>query len=237
MTYDRADFQRLNTKLRATLLSQEDGDPLSCRLHDAPFSHGMLSIEFENGEELDFHAAEACNIANVIKSIERILSLPRSNVACNELSEVLLLRLDVLREYVCTAAKRSGQRSSYSESEPDRVIRRWAGFLKHPSDYLFAHRCLPSWDLIAEEPSIEIDCEFLAAWDRLRPNERDQRKSDLAHQLVSVKLPDVAKIEAFLESSAAHLVSLIDASFVELMASASDEGQSGTRHTACGNLG
>lgn len=212
MTYDRADFQRLKTKLRETLRSPTSGEPLSCQLHDAPFSHGMLGFEFEDGEVGLSHVAEACNIASVIMSIERILGVPRSNIACKELSEVLLLRLDVLREYVCTAAKRS-PKGRYSESEADQVIRRWAGFLKHPSDYVFAHSCFSSWELPPESPLIEIDCAFLATWDslRLNQNQRDQKKRDLAHQLVSVKLPDVTKIEAFFESSANHLISLIDA--------------------------
>ncbi|CDZ31171.1 Hypothetical protein NGAL_HAMBI490_60500 [Neorhizobium galegae bv. officinalis] len=212
MTYARADFRRLLATLRGTLITRE-GEPLSCALHDAEHSHGLLTLVLPDGKLLPLHVAEACNIADVIKSVERILNMPRSNVACSELSEVLLLRLDVLREYIAAAVKRHDG-LSYTETEADRVIRRWAGFLKHPSDYVFAHRCLASWELSFDPPAIQIDCAFLAAWDAFRPAERDQKKSDLAHQVVEVELPEVAKIEAFFQSSAKHVGDLIRVSLL-----------------------
>jgi len=147
----------------------------------------------------------------VIKSIERILSLPRSNVACEEMSEVLLLRLDVLREYLVAAIKRQ-EGATYMETEADRVIRRWAGFLKHPSDFVFAHSCLSSWEIFFDPAPVDIDCAFLANWDGLKPYERDQKKSDLAHSIVRVQLPQVSKIEAFFESAMNHLQNLVTAS-------------------------
>ncbi|TBD43456.1 MULTISPECIES: hypothetical protein [Rhizobium] len=209
MAYEKADFQRLKARLSETL-TDDTGDPLSCLLHEAPHSHGLLNLSFGDGERGFSHVAEACNIANVITSIERILSLPRSNIACEEMAEVLLLRLDVLREYIYTANKRS-QSVQYAETEADRVIRRWAGFLKHPSDYVFAHSCFSDLEISFDPPAIDIDCAFLASWDSLKIGERDQRKAELAHQLVIVRLPEIGKIEAFFKSSADHLKLLIAA--------------------------
>ncbi|TBG84492.1 hypothetical protein ELG69_10420 [Rhizobium leguminosarum] len=209
MAYGKADFRRLKVILCETL-TDDNGDPLSCLLHESPHSHGLLNLSFCGGEHEFHHVAEACNIANVITSIERILSLPRSNIACQEMAEVLLLRLDVLREYICTAIKRS-ETSHYSETEADRAIRRWAGFLKHPSDYVFAHGCFSDLEMSFDPPAIEIDCAFLTSWDSLKIGERDQRKSDLAHRLVIVRLPGIDKIEAFFKSSADHLKDLIAA--------------------------
>ncbi|WP_029618004.1 hypothetical protein [Pseudorhizobium marinum] len=137
MAYNRADFPRLKASLSETL-TDDIGDPLSCLLHETPHSNDLLNLSFGDAEHEFYHVAEACNIASVIASIKRILSLPRSNLACEEMAEVLLLRLDVLREYICTAIKRS-QSVQYAETEADRVIRRWAGFLKHPND-LVSHK-------------------------------------------------------------------------------------------------
>ncbi|TBC98940.1 hypothetical protein ELH24_09770 [Rhizobium ruizarguesonis] len=213
MAYGKADFRRLKIILCETL-TDDTGDPLSCLLHETPHSHGLLNLSFCGGEHEFHHVAEACNIANVITSIERILSLPRSNIACQEMAEVLLLRLDVLREYICTAIKRS-ESSHYSETEADRAIRRWAGFLKHPSNYVFAHSCFSDLEVSFDPPAIEIDCDFLASWDSLKIGERDQRKSELAHRLVIVRLPETGKIEAFFKSSADHLKHLIAANSKE----------------------
>ncbi len=209
MPYNKADFLRLREAFRNSLVA--DGEPISCRLHDADNSHGLLTLVMPDGEHLPLHVAEACNIANVIKSIERILSLPRSNVACEEMSEVLLLRLDVLREYLVAAIKRQ-EGATYMETEADRVIRRWAGFLKHPSDFVFAHSCLSSWEISFDPAPIDIDCAFLANWDDLKPYERDRKKSDLAHSIVRVQLPQVSKVESFFQSSAKHLQELLTVS-------------------------
>lgn len=209
MAYDKADFQRLKVTL-SEILTDDTGEPLSCLLHETPHSHGLLNLKFGDGEDEFLHVAEACNIASIITSIKRILSLPRSNVACEEMAEVLLLRLDVLREFICTAIKRS-ESVQYAETEADRVIRRWAGFLKHPSDYVFAHSCFSDLEIPFDPPAIEIDCSFLANWDRLSISERDQRKSELAHRLVIVRLPETRKIESFFKSSGDHLKQLIAA--------------------------
>lgn len=208
--YNRADFRRLLAKLDASLIAPESG-PLSCLLHEAPYSHGLVNVSFTQSDYHFPHAAEACNIASVIGSIRRILSLPRSNVACEEMAQVLLLRLDVLREYISAAIKRS-QRVRYLETSAELCIRRWAGFLKHPSDYVFACTCFTDLDAVFDPPAVEIDCEFLAAWDRFNPAERDKRKRDLAHRMVSVRMPEVEKIEVFFEASAIHLQQLVEAS-------------------------
>ncbi|MEI3807600.1 hypothetical protein V6R85_24060 [Agrobacterium sp. CCNWLW32] len=209
MVYNKADFRILKDKFSQSLVTQY-GEPLSCELYGASFSHGALAIETQHGDAHEIHVAEACNIAAVISSIGRILSLPRSDIACEEMSEVLLLRLDVLREYIRSAVETSHE-GAYTESNADMTIKRWAGFLKHPSDYVFAHRCLSSPEVTYEPPTIEIDCAFLTAWDKLKRGERDQKKSDLAHRVVSVKLPDVGKIEAFFSSCADHINKLIAA--------------------------
>lgn len=209
MAYNKADFLRLREVFRDSLVA--NGEPISCRLHEADNSHGLLTLVMPDGEHLPLHVAEACNIASVIKSIERILCLPRSNVACEEMTEVLLLRLDVLREYMVAAIRRQ-EGAIYMETEADRVIRRWAGFLKHPSDFVFAHSCLSSWEISFDPAPIDIDCAFLATWDGLKPHERDRKKSDLAHSIVRVKLPHLSKIEEFFESSKKHLQDLVTAS-------------------------
>lgn len=212
MTYTKADFRILKDKLNQSLVAQ-NGEPLSCELYGVSFAHGALSIESEQGDVHEIHVAEACNIAAVISSIGRILSLPRSDIACEEMSEVLLLRLDVLREYIRATIETALK--SYAETDDDKMVRRWAGFLKHPYEYVFAHRCLSSSGAIFDPPAIEIDCAFLTAWDKITPKERDKRKADLANQIVSVKLPSVAKIAAFFDSSANHINKLIAANTLQ----------------------
>ncbi len=212
VAYTKTDFVKLRSSLREKLIG-EDNEPLSCQLYDAPSSKGSLSLEFEDGSSELFHVAEACNIAKVIASVDRILSLPRSNIACEELSEVLLLRLDVLREYVETTFKNT-HGGQYKQTEADKVIRRWAGFLKHPCDYVFAHRCSP-WELEFDEPTIEINCDFLASWDTFNSKVRDEKKSELANQAVSVTLPETLKLDAFFHSTADHLRKLIALNSIE----------------------
>ncbi len=126
------------------------------------------------------------------------------------MSEILILRLDVLREHI-RATLDTTHKASFSETDPDKMIRRWAGFLKHPFDYVFAHRCLTSDGTTYDPPAIEIDCAFLTSWDSLKPRERDQKKTDLKNQIVTVRLPDVSKLEAFFISSADHIEKLIAA--------------------------
>jgi len=210
MAYNKSDFRTLHSALRNTLIAN-DGQPLSCLLHDMDHPHGLITLQLPDGAFEPLHVAEACNIANVIKSVERILTLPRSNIACQEMTEVLLLRLDVLREYLLAAIRRYDG-LSYLETEADRAVRRWAGFLKHPSDFVFAHSCLSAWEISFDPSPINIDCAFLASWDGLKAHERDNKKSDLAHGIVRVQLPDVRKIEAFFQSSAKHLQDLLTAS-------------------------
>lgn len=188
----------------------ENDEPLSCVLYEAPSLHGALIVQFEDGAEDEYHVAEACNIATVINSVSRILSLPRSEIACEEMTEVLLLRLDVLREYI-RATFEISHAGHYSETDSDKMIRRWAGFLKHPSDYVFAHRCLSSEGATFEPPVIDIDCDFLSRWDNLKLKERDRMKADLRSQIVTVRLPAVPKLEEFFISCAAHLNKLIAA--------------------------
>ncbi len=212
MSFSLKDFRDLKVSFQDTLCTR-NGEALSCQLYDCAHATGSLSLVFD-GVEVEFnHVAEACNIANVIGSIVRLLSLPRSNVACQELSEILLLRLDVLREYIQAAVK-GAETCHYQPSEADKVIQRWAGFLKHPSKYVFAHQCFADWELALMPDVIEIDSEFLGKWEGLSNAERDKRKAGLAHCVVSVNLPDVQLVREFFTSCAGHLDSLIQASAV-----------------------
>lgn len=186
-------------------LKIESGEPLSCQLYECSSAAEVFSINDGAGDFLDFHVAEACNIAGLIASIERILSLPKSNVACNEMSEIFLLSLDVLREYI-RAAVAVGQ---YYESEADKTIRAWAGFIKHPKDYVFAHRCLSDIYVGTSSQSATITSRFLKSWDGLTTREKDAKKSDLAHRLVFVEFPSVDEISDFFDSCAVHLQALI----------------------------
>lgn len=207
MGYSKNDYKRLKESFRAALID-ESGQPLSCQLHEHRGATGRISLFSASGDEIASHVAEACNIADVISSIDRLLKIPRSEIACEELSETLLLRFDVLREYIYAAFKLSPQ-NEYKESNSDLIIRRWAGFLKHPSEYVFAHRCLSSWNIDFEEPPICIDTNFLAQWDGLKPKEKDRKKAALANKVVLVEIPPISDIEPFFLSCADHLKSLL----------------------------
>lgn len=208
MGYSKSDFKRLREQFRMALMD-DNGEPLSCRLHEHQSATGRITLVSDNGDELFSHVAEACNIADVISSIDRLLSLPRSEIACGELSETVLLRLDVLREYVSSAFKISSE-NQYTETAADLLIRRWAGFLKHPSEFVFAHRCLSDLDVSFVEPPIIINTDFLAQWDGLRIREKDKKKSELANAIVTVDLPSIGDIEPFFSASAKHLKRLLE---------------------------
>lgn len=200
MSYSLNDFQELRKRLIETLKSQS-GESISCRLYEAPRPNGALSLVDENGDEIQYHVAEACNISGIIISLERILSLPRSNVACEELSEVFLLTLDVLRENIRDASASD----CYQATDADSNIKSWAGFIKHPKDYVFAHRCLSDIYPDLTPPAVVIDSNFLKSWNGLSYRERDARKTELANCIVSVRVPSVVELCDFFESCAAHL--------------------------------
>lgn len=208
MGYSRQEFTMLREQFRVTLMS-DDGDPLSCQLHEHKGATGRIALVSDSGDEITSHVAEACNIAEVICSVDRLFSLPRSEIACEELSETVLLRLDVLREYISSAFKNSPH-NHYHETDADLLIRPWAGFLKHPSEYVFAHRCLSSWDIDFDEAPISINTDFLAQWDGLKTREKDKKKSELANEIVSVELPPVSDIESFFKACESHLKCLLN---------------------------
>nr|WP_321524906.1 hypothetical protein [uncultured Cohaesibacter sp.] len=207
MGYSKSDFKHLQKQFRIMLID-DNGEPLSCQLHEHHGATGRITILSDTGHELTSHVAEACNIANVISSIDRLLSLPRSEIACEELSETVLLRLDVLREYISSAFKIASH-NHYDETAADLLIRRWAGFLKHPSEFVFAHRCLSDWDIDFDKPPIIINTDFLAQWDGLKIREKDRKKSELANAIVTVDLPPIGDIEPFFSASAMHLKRLL----------------------------
>lgn len=208
MGYSKCEFKQLRELFQVALID-DNGEPLSCQLHEHPEATGRISFVSDTGTEIVSHVAEACNIADIISSIDRLLSMPRSEIACEELSETMLLRLDVLREYISSAFKNS-QRNQYQESDADLLIRRWAGFLKHPSEYVFAHRCLSSWGVNFDKPPICINTNFLAQWDELKPKQKDRKKSELANEVVSVELPSANDIEPFFTACADHLKCLLN---------------------------
>jgi hypothetical protein len=204
LAYNLGNFQELRKLLNETL-RDEFGAPISCRLYDAPDSNGAIALIDDTEEVIDFHIAEACNIAALVNSLERVLSLPRSNVACNELSEVLLLTLDVLRENIRDASASD----RYQETEADKNIRSWAGFIKHPKDYVFAHRCFSEIYPPTTPTTVLIDSSFLKNWSGLNSRERDAKKNDLANRIVAVEMPSVCEISDFFNSCAGHLTKLV----------------------------
>ncbi|QFQ87303.1 hypothetical protein F8A10_07630 [Paracoccus kondratievae] len=206
MTYGLKEFSELH-KLLKEKLTDERGDPLSCRLYECAGARGSIDLVDENGCKIDHHIAEACNIAGQIKSLRRLLSLPRSHVACADLSEVFLINLDVLRTHI-RAASASDR---YQESEADAVIRRWAGFLKHPCDYVFAHKCLFRDYPDTDPPTITITSSFLKEWDGLNGTQKDRKKAELANRIVAVQLPTIDELSSFFDACASHLTALVDA--------------------------
>lgn len=205
MVYKLEDFAELRKRLTRALKDQH-GEPLSCRFYDCDGTADLIHIMADTDSVIGTHIAEACNIAGLIAAVERVLSLPKSNVACAELSEIFLLSLDVLREYIRAAS--SADR--YQETEADLAIRAWAGFIKHPKDYIFAHRCLSDIQSEADSLKATINTSFLKSWDGLRKHEKDANKADLAHRIVTVELPSVDEISDFFNSCGTHLQSLVN---------------------------
>lgn len=209
MGFSLQDFRDLKAHFQETLYTR-NGEAVSCQLYGCTNATGSLSLVYDGFEDEHLHVAEACNIASVIGSIIRLLSLPRSNVACEELSEILLLRLDILREYIHAAIKGT-EACQYKPNDSDKVIQRWAGFLKHPCQYVFAHQCFATWEVALLPDVVEINSQFLAQWEGLSKKERDKRKTELAHVIVLVTLPDVQLITEFFHSCADHVDMLIHA--------------------------
>ncbi|MDQ0138111.1 hypothetical protein J2T08_006056 [Neorhizobium galegae] len=58
MAYSKADFRTLTQQLHQSLVAQS-GEPLSCQLYATPFSHGSITVEYDNGDQ-DHYVAEAC---------------------------------------------------------------------------------------------------------------------------------------------------------------------------------
>ncbi|MFT3689062.1 hypothetical protein [Paenirhodobacter sp.] len=207
MAYNLEDFSVMRKRLQEAL-KDEAGVPLSCQLFDCCNPAGYVQIVDGAGNVVEYHVAEACNIAGMINSLGRILALPRSNVSCRELSEMFLVSLDVLREYIRAAFPTR----FYNEVEDDKVIRRWAGFIKHPSDFVFAHRCLSEKYSDCEPTPIVITSSYLKEWDNLRREDRDAKKRELANRIVTVELPSVGEVLRFFDSCANHLKRLIERS-------------------------
>ncbi|MDA7425575.1 hypothetical protein [Thalassococcus lentus] len=207
MTYDLRTFSELRDLLDAKLTTH-DGEPLSCELYECSNPTGKLSLIAEDGKEIVFHVAEACNIANLVLSIDRILSSPRSNKGCAQLSDIFLVNLDILREYIRAALPSDW----YAETDADKNVRFWAGFIKHPRDYVFAHRCLADmYENLDPAPAV-INSDFLSTWHGLSNSEKDRKKADLAHRVVEVQLPSISEISDFFTSCSKHLQKMIELS-------------------------
>lgn len=158
--YSYKDFKFLKRAFCDSLF--RDSRPLSCKLYD---------------QHPEFHIPEACNIANILFAIKRILTLPRSNTACNDLSETLILQLDVLREYIHNMFEHDGykDKTKYNPTDFDKTIKIWAGFIKHPKKTVFAHRCNIA------VPEITIDTNFLKSWEeqKLSFTKKDNEKEKI----------------------------------------------------------
>lgn len=191
--YSLLEFKNLKVAIKEKLMLANSSEPLICGLHQCLNAPGCVEIQYGNGNS-EFHVAEACNVAAVVNSIERLLSLPRSNVACEDLSEVLLLRLDVLREYVRDLIPYDTSQEDASEKR----VRAWAGFLKHPRGFVLAHKCIVDWDNFPE--TVQLDNNAVIAFCELGSNNRkDQAKDQYKNVPVRVELPSVAEIEEFFD--------------------------------------
>jgi len=169
----------------------ETAEPLICGLHECANTPGAVEFEFDDGSS-EIHVAEACNVAAVVNSVDRILSLPRSTVACEDLAEVLLLRLDVLREYVRDLIPSD----LYGETAHEELIRCWAGFLKHPRGFVLAHRCIMDWGDI--EGALVLDDDAVVAFSKLGSNaKKDTEKDKFRNEPVKVALPTSEQIISF----------------------------------------
>ncbi|MEO9897743.1 MAG: hypothetical protein ABJD13_11570 [Paracoccaceae bacterium] len=192
--YDKDDFRILKETLKKTLY--DAGEPLSCLWHNATDRFDHLIVEYEDGDK-ETHVAEACNLAAVVSGLERLLSLPRSHIACSELSEIALLQLDVLREYLRDAVPTG----DLPETQNELVVRLWAGFLKHPRQLVSAHRC--DWIPENDDTSV-LGTDAILAWDtelrtaQNRNAKRDELKRQFANSVATIQLPEVSFLVQFL---------------------------------------
>lgn len=188
--YSKEDFNHIRASLKA-LLKSPSGEPVICELYTCENAPGAATVQYADGTT-SLHVAEACNVAGVINSLERIVSLPRSNIACEELSEVMLLRLDVLREYI----RDLRDYPNSAEARAEAMIRWWAGFLKHPRGFVLAHRCFGAFDEV--EGSVILNTEAVERFSNIRGNaQKDAAKDKYRNQPVKVVLPSVGEIEEF----------------------------------------
>ncbi|RNF33372.1 hypothetical protein A7A09_016565 [Paracoccus methylarcula] len=104
----------------------------------------------------------------------------------------MLLRLDVLREYI-----RDLLGDTYTqEQDAERLVRNWAGFLKHPRGFALAHRCDFEWE--DAEGILRLDNEAVKEFGRIRQNDdKDRAKEKYRNNPVEVILPTVDEIESF----------------------------------------
>lgn len=194
-TYDKDDFRNLSETLKKALY--DAGEPLSCLWHNAIDNFDHLIVEYDDGDR-ETHVAEACNLAAVVSGMERLLSLPKSHIACSELSEIILLQFDVLREYLRDAVPTGG----LPETQNELVIRLWAGFLKHPRQLVSAHRC--DW-IPSDDDTPVVGTDTLLAWDtalkaaRNRNAKRDELKRQYENRVATIQLPEVSFLVQFLK--------------------------------------
>jgi hypothetical protein len=202
--YTFGDFRTLRQRFREKLFHNDVDEPLICALHECSNAPGTVEITYPDGSK-DVHVAEACNVAAVVASLDRLLSLPRSTVACEDLSEVLLLRLDVLREYVRDLVPYA----TVDEDQAEKTIRAWAGFLKHPRGFVLAHRCIVDWGDF--DDAVCLDNDAVAAFSALGgAQEKDAAKDRYKNIPVDVCLPTVAELEAFLVVSRRRMTQAIE---------------------------
>lgn len=203
--YDLEDFHVMRDAMASRLYDGEE--PVCCAWHAQPEKFDHLVVAWEDGDE-ETHVAQACNVASIIAGIERLLALPRSHVACASLSEILLLQFDILREYV----RDSVQDSAFVEEKNETIIRLWAGFLKHPRQFISTHRC--DW-LIDEEVAAVVDTSFLLQWDdelkgaRNKNAKRDAMKQGYSNTVAEVHLPEVRDLTQFITTTGERILKLL----------------------------
>ena len=202
--YTLNDFKMLRMNFRTCLVRSDTADPLICGLYECENAPGAVEFEFDDGSS-EIHVAEACNVAAVVNSVDRILSLPRSTVACEDLAEVFLLRLDVLREYVRDLIPSD----QYRETANEQLIRCWAGFLKHPRGFVLAHRCVMDWDDI--EDALVLDGDAVVAFSKLGSNaKKDAEKDKFRNEPVKVDLPTSEQIISFFHDCKSRMETAIE---------------------------
>ena len=208
--YTLEDFRNMRDALDR-LLFDDAKQPNICGLYNLE-NLGEREGTLELGEFI--HSSIACNLASIVQSIDRILQLPRSQIACEQLTEVLILRCDVLRETIRAASKDTFK----SETANETNVRLWSGFLKHPDRFVFAHKCFGNLEI--DFYKFVIDDGVLKDWADKGKNSRPKKKrfklaaeekARFANKLVRVSYPSPASLIDFFKDTRDRIKHVISA--------------------------